>query len=90
MDVLFTISEVQIDNQLHFRGSYDFPVVLIGQEAKSSQSLNSLNIPIDHLINDARKDTIVSIKCNFEIWNDTIQKIIVTGKHSSDLFICTK
>ncbi|KAI4462018.1 vacuolar protein sorting-associated protein 13b [Holotrichia oblita] len=78
MDVLFSISDVQVDNQLHFRGSYDFPVVLIGQEVSPIQHLHSLNIPTNRLIKNARAKALITIECNFEIWNDTIQEKIVT------------
>ncbi|KAF5296670.1 hypothetical protein FQR65_LT10210 [Abscondita terminalis] len=56
----FSIAEIQLDNQMYNKGSYDFPVALIGQETKSRQSLSSLNTPIG--LNDSR--TISSICSN--------------------------
>lgn len=81
MDISFSIGEVQVDNQLHFRGSYDFPVVLIGQEAAPVQHFTSMNIPINQLINNARSKALMMIKCNFEIWNDTVRETVVTGNY---------
>lgn len=87
MDVVFSISDVQVDNQLHFRGSYDFPVVLIGQEVSPIQHLHSLNIPMNRLIKNARAKALITIECNFEIWNDTVQEVIVTGQYFIKLFL---
>lgn len=78
MELNFSIDEIQVDNQLHFRGSYDFPVVLVGNKETHVQHLHSLNVPINQLVFEARTDPLILIECSFEIWNDTVQGAIIT------------
>lgn len=74
----FSASAVQFDNQLYSRESYDFPVVLIGQEVKLNKKLNSLNTPIYNLINDVYENALITFEFNFDTFN--AQDRTITGK----------
>ncbi|XP_017781523.1 PREDICTED: vacuolar protein sorting-associated protein 13B [Nicrophorus vespilloides] len=77
--ICLSISDVQVDNQLYSRGSYDFPVLLVGQEAKINNCLKSLNVPIIQLVHTAQNDCLIKVDLNVETWKDPVQQCNVTG-----------
>lgn len=70
MEVFFSVSEVQVDNQMWGTGNFDFPVMLIGQQAKPRQSLSSLNTSIIHWITLAQKNPLIRVLMSVETWKD--------------------
>lgn len=79
MEICVSASEIQFDNQKYLNGSYDFSVILIGQNVKEVQTIASINTPIDHFMIKAREDPLFSMKLNIETWKDTVLQKNVTG-----------
>ncbi|VEN36376.1 unnamed protein product [Callosobruchus maculatus] len=75
-----TTSDVQLDNQLYARESYDFPVVVVGQvsqEKRHPHRLTTLNVPIDSLIEDCDQNALLVLEFTLETWSVRSVKIIV-------------
>lgn len=81
MKVKFLISDIQFDNQLYSRESYDFPVLLIGQEIKEPIRMNTLNIPIATLIENAKENALLMVDFTLETWNDRARSTNITGMY---------
>ncbi|CAG9862164.1 unnamed protein product [Phyllotreta striolata] len=75
----FSISDVQLDNQLYSRHSYDFPVLLKGQEGKERRSARSVNIPLENLEEIEDNDALITADFTLETWTDKARKINITG-----------
>nr|XP_023015386.1 vacuolar protein sorting-associated protein 13B-like [Leptinotarsa decemlineata] len=82
MKVKISASDVQFDNQLCSRESYDFPVVLIGQEVKEIKKLLTLNVPIKVLIEGASEKALVMMDFTLETWKDHSKTKFITGVKS--------
>lgn len=76
MEVCLTVSDIQFDNQLYSRASYDFPVVFIGQQSKPCQAMLTLNADITQCINNSRKNALLTVYCSVETWVDVDGKQI--------------
>lgn len=81
MEISLSASDIQFDNQKYLNGSYDFSVILIGQNVKEVQTIASLNAPIDNFIINARKDPLFSMKLNIETWKDSVLQKNITGNN---------
>lgn len=79
MEVCVTLSDIQFDNQLHSRGCYDFPVVLVGQETKPNQPMLTLNADVLQCIANSRKSALLTLYCSVETWVDVARDKQVTG-----------
>lgn len=73
------ISDIQFDNQLYSKESYDFPVLLIGQEKRNMEKLTSLNIPIDTLLEKYSENMLLFVDCILETWQDHSKTERITG-----------
>ncbi|XP_060527776.1 intermembrane lipid transfer protein VPS13B isoform X2 [Cylas formicarius] len=74
-----SISDLQLDNQLYSRESYDFPVVLVGQERKGLKKLNILNVPIETLTESVGRSALVSADIVFDTWRNQSANLNFTG-----------
>lgn len=84
MKVKISASDIQFDNQLYSKESYDFPVVLIGQEDdKPRIKLSSLNIPIENLIENTDNSALFIINITLETWRDQSRAKDITGTRYS-------
>ncbi|XP_071057652.1 intermembrane lipid transfer protein VPS13B isoform X2 [Onthophagus taurus] len=79
LEVHFSLSNMQVDNQLYFRETYDFPVILISKNAPPNQPLNSLNVQVNQLISNAKKNALINVYINFEIWTDPVRLTTITS-----------
>lgn len=79
MEVNINISDIQIDNQLFFQSSYDFPVVLINQEFKKHPELTTLNTDITQWMELAVENSIISVELSVETWKEELRQRNVTG-----------
>nr|CAH7751442.1 unnamed protein product [Callosobruchus chinensis] len=88
MKLKVTASDVQLDNQLYARESYDFPVVLIGQEKRRlPKKLITLNVPIESLIEDCDEDALIVFEFCLETWCDKYRKTRVTAVRSVKIVV---
>ncbi|CAH0555543.1 unnamed protein product [Brassicogethes aeneus] len=72
------ISDMQFDNQLYSRESYDFPVVFIGQNKNPERRMSSLNIPMDKLL-DSQDNAVLVLEVNLESCFDHARNTNITG-----------
>lgn len=79
MEVCVTFSDVQFDNQLYSRASYDFPVVFVGQETKTNQPMLTLNADILECIDNSRRNALLTVYCSVETWVDVNRGKQITG-----------
>lgn len=79
MEVCVTLSDIQFDNQLYSRASYDFPVVFVGQETKPSAAMLTLNADVLQFINNSRKKALLTVYCSLETWVDVARDREITG-----------
>ncbi|CAG9819390.1 unnamed protein product [Phaedon cochleariae] len=82
MKVKVSMSGVQFDNQLYSRESYDFPVILIGQDVKDVNKLSSLNIPIEALLENADENALLILDLTLETWTEQSCNKFITGVKS--------
>ncbi|XP_072392830.1 intermembrane lipid transfer protein VPS13B [Diabrotica undecimpunctata] len=87
MKVKFSVSAVQFDNQLYSRESYDFPVLLVGQDVKESNKMPSLNIPIENLLQNSEEDALLIVDLALETWRDKYVMSNTTGVKSLQIVI---
>lgn len=80
MRLRLSTSAIQFDNQLCKKESYDFPVVLIGQDVKENKKLNSLYIPIQTLLENCEDNALLILDVVLETWCDTANGDCSTGK----------
>lgn len=64
------MSDIQFDNQLYTRQSFDFPVILIGQEKKPSRKINILGVPMETLLKDCNENALVIVDLILESWHN--------------------
>lgn len=83
MNLCVSVKDMQFDNQLHSRGNYDFPVLLISEDVRPRQRLDMLNVPLRHCIEVAQKDPVIRIEMDVESWRDTVQLTNITGMFST-------
>ncbi|CAG9862165.1 unnamed protein product [Phyllotreta striolata] len=83
----FSISDVQLDNQLYSRHSYDFPVLLKGQEGKERRSARSVNIPLENLEEIEDNDALITADFTLETWTDKARKINITGERLTEFIL---
>lgn len=88
--MLLSVKDLQFDNQLHYRGSYDFPVVLIGKDARPKQRLDTFNSSVRHCIETAQRDPVVKVELTVESWRDGIRSTDMTGKYSYTILLFTE
>lgn len=75
-----SVSDIQIDNQLYSKESYDFPVVLIGQEKRKESKLLSFNISIDTLLENTDENALIVLEFVLHTWRSRKDSPNVTGK----------
>ncbi|CAG9772920.1 unnamed protein product [Ceutorhynchus assimilis] len=73
LKVKLSMSDIQFDNQLHTRASYDFPVVLVGQDKKPLKKINILNIPMEALLENFQENSLVVVDFVLESWANESQ-----------------
>lgn len=73
MELYFTSSDVQFDNQMFNQGQYDFPVVLINQDKKQIEKYSSLTTAIEVLVEHSRNNAGIALKVNLENRKDIKQ-----------------
>lgn len=67
---------------MYSKESFDFPVVLIGQEKKKEKKLVSLNVSIESLFEDADENALLSIEFILETWRSQKDSHPVTGNRN--------
>ncbi|XP_056633940.1 intermembrane lipid transfer protein VPS13B isoform X1 [Diorhabda sublineata] len=87
MKLKVSVAAIQFDNQLYSRESYDFPVMLIGQDTKELNTRQSLNIPIENLIQTANEDDLFILDIVLETWRDKYLMNDFTGAKSVNIII---
>ncbi|KAJ8948160.1 hypothetical protein NQ318_009252 [Aromia moschata] len=85
MNVKLSISDIQLDNQRYSKESFDFPVVLVGQDSKPSNKLSSLNIPIETLIENADENALLIVGLTIESWLNQSNKKSITDVYITRL-----
>lgn len=80
MEVCLTLSDIQFDNQLYSRASYDFPVVFVGQETRPYQPMLTLNADVLQSINHSREKALLTVNFTVETWVDVAMDKQVTGE----------
>lgn len=80
MKIKLSVSDMQIDNQLYSKESYDFPVVFIGQEKRNEKKLLSFNVSIDSLLKDADENALWVLEFVLHTWRSRKDSPNVTGK----------
>ncbi|KAK8395541.1 hypothetical protein O3P69_005567 [Scylla paramamosain] len=60
VEVVLFVGDVQIDNQLHICGKYDFPVILIRQDPNSAPRLSPLD-PIERAIQISHNNALFTL-----------------------------
>lgn len=80
MKITISMSDMQCDNQLYTRESYDFPVVLIGQERKKEKKLVSLNVPIESLICNSDENALILGEFVLQTWRSQEDFPTITGE----------
>lgn len=71
-NVSFLVSEVQFDNQLYFKNSYDFPVLLVGQNPSNRLKITNFNVPIKRLITQVKERAVITLDLHLDEWLDKI------------------
>lgn len=62
------VSDLQFDNELYLKESYDFPVVLVSQYPKPIKESNVLEIPVLTLLENNHDDPIITLDLIIESW----------------------
>jgi vacuolar protein sorting-associated protein 13B len=73
------ILDLQFDNELYSKESYDFPVVLVSQDVKSKSVTNVLEKSAKELIRSVKDDALLVLDLVMETWIDSLRKKNVTG-----------
>lgn len=79
MQVCVSISDIQLDNQLFVRDSFDFPVLLINQESKEKQETVPFNTSVSQWIESSTDQAVVRVNFNIETWRDVLAAKNITG-----------
>lgn len=80
LNLAVNISGFQFDNQLYSTGSYDFPVIIIGDRIPMFNSCNVLNKQIKQLVHETDMNSLMSLNLTMESWVDEILHKDVSGK----------
>ncbi|KAH1005134.1 hypothetical protein HUJ04_006175 [Dendroctonus ponderosae] len=80
LTVQISLSDIQLDNQLYARQSFDFPVVLIGQERRARNRLNILSTPIETLLASCPESALIITDLVLDTWANK-----AAGKTHTDL-----
>lgn len=80
MEVCVSVSHIQFDNQLYSRASYDFPVVVIGQQSKASPPMLTVNANVSECVEASKKNALLMVCSTIESWIDVNRNKRVTGK----------
>ncbi|XP_030768330.1 vacuolar protein sorting-associated protein 13B-like isoform X2 [Sitophilus oryzae] len=87
LTVKFAISDIQFDNQLCARESYDFPVILVGQEQKPNKKINILNMSMENLLQNFESDPMHMAEFVLEAWRNESNNKCYTGIRSMKIYI---
>ncbi|RZB39382.1 ATG C domain containing protein [Asbolus verrucosus] len=79
LNMSLSISDIQFDNELYSKESFDFPVVLVSQESKAKNNTNVLDTPAKKLIENIRDDALLSLELIVETWKDNLRNKYITG-----------
>ncbi|XP_066257341.1 intermembrane lipid transfer protein VPS13B isoform X1 [Euwallacea similis] len=79
LKVQVSLLDFQIDNQLYGRESFDFPVVLIGQEKKSRKYQNILGMSIETLLENYGDAALIVADFVLESWSSRASGKSYTG-----------
>lgn len=79
MTVSLSVSDIQIDNQLFSRSSFDFPVLIINQNTQRRPELIDLSTDIIKWMDAARENAAVMVDFNIETWREELRDSNVTG-----------
>ncbi|XP_076265664.1 vacuolar protein sorting 13B isoform X3 [Rhynchophorus ferrugineus] len=79
LDVRVSVSDIQLDNQLVTRESYDFPVVLISQELRQIKKVNILNMTMEQLVETFAQDAMHVAEFVLESWRNESANKSYTG-----------
>lgn len=71
-NIHLSVSQIQFDNQLFFKSSYDFPVLFVGQNKPAIIKLKTFIEPIKTTIAKARENALVTLHLHFDEWIDGI------------------
>lgn len=89
-DLCLTVGQLQIDNQMHGRGAYDFPVILKGRETDSRSALpDGLTSISSQILDELNQDSQMCVQLQVEL-GDTNQyfiKDILVRIQPMDLYI---
>lgn len=80
MKIVLSASDIQFDNQLHTKGSYDFSVVMIGQAKRTDKKLVSLNVPIESLLEKSDENALVLVEFVLQTWRSQKDSASITGE----------
>lgn len=80
MKIKISVSDMQLDNQLYSRESYDFSVVLIGQEKRKEKKLISLNVPMEFLLENTDENALLLVEFVLQTWCSQKDSTSVTGE----------
>lgn len=78
MQVSLSISDIQLDNQLFVRNSFDFPVLLINQESTEKPEL-SFKTNMAQWIDTWTNQAVLKVNFNIETWRDILAGKDTTG-----------
>lgn len=65
VEIVFFVGDIQVDNQLHVCGKYDFPVILIRQDPDSAPKLSPLD-PIERAIQVSHNNALFTLSLVLE------------------------
>lgn len=66
-DILFTVLNLQVDNQMYRKGLYDFPAVVSGQEQDSLPKFKFNNCLVsDHIIEMLKENSLITLALTFD------------------------
>lgn len=74
-----SIYDVQFDNLLYSRESYDFPVVFVSQEKKVKKTTSILDVTVTELLQIYKDDALVTFDVIIETWKDPLCNKQMTG-----------
>lgn len=75
-----SVSDIQIDNQLYSRASFDFPVILLGQERKPRKHQNILGIPMEVILENCEEHVLIVAEAVLESLVNQTSGVVYTGK----------
>lgn len=75
-----SVSDIQVDNQLYNRASFDFPVILLGQERKPRKHQNILGIPMEVILENCEQHVLIVAEAVLESLVNQTSGVVYTGK----------